>query len=100
MMNNRLVNKSVELVKNFNEANYINFNIKEVRAQVEEWYCNSDIADAEILAAAVIAYGYYTPVDYDKILRQKDYYFPEVPVECDNYHIGEIEAAMRDMQWI
>ena len=90
MMNNNLINESIKLVENYFEANHITVNSNTIRKRVENWYCNSDIADAEILAAVAIESDYES-MSYDEILAKKDYYFPEVPVDVHNIHIGEIE---------
>ena len=90
MMNNNLINESIKLVENYFEANHITVNSNTIRKRVENWYCNSDIANAEILAAVAIESD-YEPMSYDENKDKKDYYFPEVPVDVHNIHIGEIE---------
>lgn len=90
MINNNLINESIKLVENYFKANHITVNSNTIRKRVENWYCNSDIADAEILAAVAIESD-YEPMSYDEILAKRDYYFPEVSIDVHNIHIGEIE---------
>ena len=97
-MNNSLINEAIKLVENYFEANHISMNSNTIRTRVEDWYCNSDIADAEILAVAAIESD-YEPMDYDEILAKRDYYFPENPVDVHNIHIREIEMAQMDALW-
>ena len=94
MMNNALINMSVALATNYLKNNEIEFNEQAIKQRVENWYCHSDIADAEILAACAIASD-YEPWDYEHILETKEYYFPTIPVEFDNISIEEIELAMK-----
>lgn len=98
MMNNNLINESIKLVENYFEGNHITVDSDIIRKRVENWYCNSDIADAEVLAAVAIESD-YEPMNYDEILAKRDYYFPEVPMDVHNIHIGEIEMALNDMRW-
>ena len=86
MMNNNLINESIKLVENYFEANHITVNNNIIRKRVE------------ILAAVAIE-GDYEPMNYDEILAKRDYYFPEVPIDVHNIHIGEIEMALNDMRW-
>ena len=72
MMNNNLINESIKLVENYFEANHITVNSNTIRKRVENWYCNSDIADAEILAAVAIESD-YEPMSYDEILANITY---------------------------
>lgn len=98
MTNTNLINDAIDLVVNYFEANRILVNSSTIRTRVESWYNNSDIADAEILAAMSIE-GSYKPMDYSEILAKRDEYFPEIPVEYSNFSVEEIRMAMEDAQW-
>lgn len=67
MLNARLISKVVNIViKEFEKRNF-NVDILIIYKQVVNWYTNSDITDAFLLAAAVIQLG-----DYNKIFCYSD----------------------------
>lgn len=81
MVNVNLIEEAIKLASEYYEANRLTVDTKSIVRRVLDWYNNSDIADAEILAAAAIESEYECGADYDTILEWKDYYFPEMPVE-------------------
>lgn len=85
MTNMNLIEQAVKLVVDYFEANHISVNSESIRHRVLDWYNHSDIADAEILAAAAIESEYECGADYDTILAWKEFYFPETPIEYQGY---------------
>ena len=91
MININLIEEAVKLASEYYEANRLAVDTKSIKRRVLDWYNYSDIADAEILAAAAIESEYECGADHDTILEWKDFYFPEVPIEHQGYiHVSEL----------
>ncbi len=99
MTNIKLIEAAIKIAEQYFENNNIAMHSSVIRRRVEYWYNHSDIADAEILAAVAINGEYHAGYSYDEILAIREYYFPTIPVEFSNFHIGEIETALRDEFW-
>ena len=81
-------------VCNYYEAEGIMESTGKIAEQVNSWYRNTDITDVEMLAAAVMEYGFYTSLpDYNKLLWNKENYYPTIPIEYQGYVSCE-ELAM------
>ena len=85
MVNCKLINEAVDLAIEHYEVNGRVCDSYNIRRRVQDWYNHSDIADAEILAAAAIESEYECGADYDTILAWKEFYFPETPIEYQGY---------------
>lgn len=120
MMNMRLIDEAVNLVIELFEAEGIMEATDTIRARAIEWYNKTEIVDAEMLAAATITGSYHVGTSWDDLLNWKEFYFSFTPIEetiakiggyhfannfneeilaMENFHIGEIEAAQRDVMW-
>lgn len=100
MTNCSLIEQAVKLASEYYEANGLTVDNKSIRNRVMDWYNHSDIATAEILAAAAIESEYDCGADYDTILEWKDYYFPKAPVEYAGYvGMNELKEAADDANW-
>lgn len=100
MTNLSLIKKATELAVNYFEANHIYESTSAIRKRVTDWYNNSDIADAEMLAAAAIEMDYNTAPSYDTLLYLKEFYFPTEPIEVQCFHIKEITDSLNDLAWM
>lgn len=89
MVNVNLIENAIKLAIEHYEANGLTVDTKSIKRRVLDWYNYSDIADAEILAAAAIESEYECGADYNTILEWKDYYFPEFPIEYQGYISAE-----------
>ena len=85
MINVNLIEEAIKLAIQYYEANRLTVDTKSIKKRVLDWYNHSDIADAEILAAAAIESEYECGADYDTILAWKEFYFPETPIEYQVY---------------
>lgn len=101
MKNIRLIEEAVKLVNELFEYEGIYETTSSIRSRVTEWYNRTDITDAEMLAAVAISGSYeeLTPVTWKELEVIKEFYFPSSPIELNNFHIGEIEEAQKDMLW-
>lgn len=122
MMNERLIAETVKLVNDYFDAEGIMVATATIDAQARDWYNHSEIHEVEMLAAAVMNYGFYKAgTMWNELEQLREFYFPSVSVEetiakicgynedeyehyeemiaMNNYHIGEIEAAQRDAMW-
>lgn len=115
MTNMKLIIESTKLVSNYFEAENIMVSDQTIEAQVIDWYNHSEIVEAEMLAAAVMHYGYYNPeVKWNQLKDLREFYFPSEPIQfascgfdenryeilaLENFSIDEIEAAQRDIMW-
>lgn len=86
MLNCKLINDALKFYKDYCEANGRPVNDTAIYDCIHSWYVNSDIADAEYLAAAALYWGQYDcSVDYDAIVEAAMHYFPEIPIEYQDY---------------
>ena len=100
MLNYSLIERAVVLVNEYHEANHICVNSDVICKQVTDWYNHTDIADEVILASAVIGIGDYKHTTLDELEQLVDSFFPIEPLEFQFYHIGEIEDALEDLNWM
>jgi hypothetical protein len=85
MVNNNLMTQALALAVQYYEANGYSVDSRAILKRIKDWYNHSDIADAEVLAAAAIESEYECGADYDTILEWKEFYFPTTPVEYRGY---------------
>lgn len=93
------VDKAVKLVSEILEANRISCTNDVIENEVQSWYSNSDISNEEMLAAAVLEWGYWRQVSYSDWCDARAKWFCDVPEQYSNFSVGEIEAAQRDLMW-
>lgn len=99
MLNERLIKEATRLVVEYYEANQIMMTTDAVRKYVVMYYSNTEITDAETLAAVTLHMEHPNTLTYNKIQEIKEFYFPTMPIEYGNFHIGEIEEALNDELW-
>ncbi len=108
MTNMILINEAIKLVSDIYEGEGIMENTESIRTKVENWYNNTDITSAEMLASAVMLGDYSKDIKYDDIVRLcENYFYDEEPVRKTGYYafddygisIGEIEDSYRDYFW-
>ena len=91
MVNCKLINEAADLAIAYYEANDLVCDSYNIKRRVRDWYNHTDIADAELLAAAAIESEYNCAIDYDTIIMWWIYYFPKTPVEySENIHVSEL----------
>ena len=100
MLNMRLIEEAVDLVEKIYEAEHLTFNHSSLIESATNWYSNTEIVEAEMLAAAVMT-AKCTPetlaeMTWDELKNWKEFYFPSVPFEYTEIHIHEIQEAMQD----
>lgn len=116
MTNINLIEEAVRLVVDLFEAEGIAETTTSIRERASKWYNNTEITDAEMLAAATITGSYQFGTSWDELVDWKNFYFPSpiakvnrIPhtteeellmMQMENFHIGEIEDAQRDMLWM
>lgn len=94
------VNEAVKLVSDLLEANHISCTTSTIEDEVQSWYDHSDVADPEMLAGAVLEWGYWRMVSYSDWCDAKAKWFCGIPVEYAGYpSINEIEMAQHDIVW-
>lgn len=109
MMNWELIEEAVDLVNKLFETEGIAESTTSIRMRAMEWCSLTDINEAHMLAAATISGRYRFGISWDELIDLREFYFPsdydyppivktyiEIPVECDNFSIEEIEAAQND----
>ena len=96
-MTYQAVENAVKLVSDVLEANHITETDETIRNRVYGWYCNSDCADYETLAACALNGDYYPEATYIDMLKAKEYWFPQML--HDETGIWDIEMAQQDMKW-
>ena len=99
MLNMSLINAAVKVVEDFFNAEGIYEDTETIKARAINWYNHTEIIEVEMLAAATISGEYQIGMTWDDVLKIKEFYFPSIPIELENYHIGEIEAAQHDCLW-
>jgi len=99
MLNMSLINAAVKVVEDFFDAEGIYENTEAIKARAINWYNHIKIVEVEMLAAATISGEYQIGMTLDDVLEIKEFYFPSIPIELENYHISEIEAAQHDCLW-
>lgn len=100
MLNYSLIEKATVLANEYHEANHIYVNSGVIRKQVTDWYNHTDITDEVILASAVIGIGDYKRTSLNELEQLAESFFPTEPLELQCYHIGEIEDALEDLNWM
>lgn len=99
MMNMTLINQVANWVAKAYEAELITETTESIMKRTINWYNHTDITEFEVLAAAVWLGDYSIAIEYDTILATREMLFPQIPIEFTNFHIGEIEEALRDEFW-
>lgn len=96
MLNCKLINDALKLYTNYCELKGGPVNYVAAYDCIHSWYVNSDIADAEYLAAAALYWGHYDcTADYDTIVEAAMHYFPTEPVEYQGYvSVEELREAL------
>ena len=80
------------------DANYMSYDIKQVRNRIYSWYSHSDVTDPEMLAACALnGEDWFLGATYEDMLDAKNYWFPADPK--NEISIWEIESAQRDTAW-
>lgn len=128
MTNMTLINEAVKLVIDLFEAEGITELTSSIEKRAIDWYEKTGVSDAEMLAAATITGSYQVGTSWNDMLKWKEFYFPSTSIEetiartggyyfdeedfhwlnetmedemlaMENFHIGEIEASMKDEVW-
>lgn len=100
MLNYILIERVTALTNEYHEANHIYVNSGIIRKQVIDWYNHTDITDEVILASAVIGVGNYKRITLNELEQLAESLFPTEPLKFQYYHIGEIEDALEDLNWM
>lgn len=102
MTNIRLINEAVKLVINYFAANFITIDTASIENRARTWYNNTEIVDAEMLAAASIHSEYLPCYSWNELLELKEFYFPTNPEEFlqKNFSIQEIEESLHDVDYL
>lgn len=100
MLNMRLIEDTIKLVVDYLEAEHLTVDSDSIRTSAINWYSNTEITDAEMLASAVLTSS-CTPIviatiTWEDLLNWKEFYFPSIPLEYTEIHIHEIQGAMQD----
>ena len=80
MTNYSVIDKAVSIVLGYQEVVFgmgYSMLTNTVTKYVEDWYNNTDFTDAQLLAACVLKYNWFTPITYTAALKIKDEYFGE-----------------------
>lgn len=100
MLNERLIAEATNLVVNYFERIYIvNFSFY-VRNRAIYYYNNTEVVDAETLAALVLEEPTIENLTWKRIQEIKEFYFPTIPVEYCNIHTHELSLAQMDQYWM
>jgi hypothetical protein len=96
MLNCKLIQDALKLYTDYCEINGRPVTDTVAYDCIHSWYVNSDIADAEYLAAAALHWGRYDcSADYDAIVEAAMHYFPTEPVEYQGYiSVEELREAL------
>ncbi len=100
MMNTRLIEDAVKLVVELFEYEGISESTATITERATDWYNHTDITNDEMLAAVTIYGKYNSSLSWPELEKIKEFYFPSCPIEADHFHIGEIEMAQADMEWM
>ena len=103
MLNMRLIEEAVELVEKIYEAEHLTFNHKTLTESAINWYSNTEIVEAEMLAAIVMT-APCTPenlaeVTWNELEKWQEFYFPRVPFEYYEIGVAELKEAKYDEFW-
>ena len=103
MLNMRLIEEEVELVEKIYEAEHLTFNHKTLTESAVNWYSNTEIVEAEMLAAIVMT-AKCTPevlaeITWDELEKWREFYFPQVPFEYYEIGMAELKEARYDEFW-
>lgn len=99
MVNMNLIKEAVDIAAKLFEQENIAMNNDAIENRIVGWYNHTDITDAYELAVAAWLGDYNGKMNYEDVLEVKELMFPTEPLEIHNYHIGEIEEAMKDAEW-
>lgn len=80
----------IELCIDYFEYEGIAIHSSIIDKQITSWYENTDISDEEMLAAAVICFGSYSPqITYKEIEQARDFCFPHQSFEISVEELKE-----------
>lgn len=96
MMNERLIAEATKLAVEYFHANHITVTTEPVRQRAIMYYNNTEVVDAETLAALVLEGCPLIGLTWARIQEIKEDYFPTIPVEYCNIHCGELSLAQMD----
>lgn len=98
MRNERLINKARSICFDYMENNNIDAMEwhQTINNRLCEWYDNTEITDAETLAAVALHCDFELSHDWKWVQAIKEEYFPTIPIEVGEIHISEIEEALFD----
>ena len=99
MTNLKLINDAMKLVIQIEEAENIYETNDSIYHRCLDWYNHLEITDVEMLAAATLNGPYDPSLKQNDLIAAREYYFPTEPIEFRNFHIHEIEEALRDEMW-
>ena len=99
MMNTRLIEDAINLVTEYNEVEGIYETYEDIKARAINWYNHTEITEAEMLAAVMLTGDFNPGMTWREIEEARAFFFPCEPLEFHNFHIGEVEAALRDERW-
>lgn len=88
--------EAIEIVSMIYEANNQAVDNNSIAKAVEDWYTHSDVADPEMLAAAVLEYGGWRLISFLDWEAAHNKWFPQFD---DTYAIWEFEASYHDEMW-
>lgn len=73
-----IVKCALSIARDYYKNNYnVNINDKSFEQKLYNWYCNTDIADATVLAAMAIHGDYHCGYTHDLILQITEDIFPD-----------------------
>lgn len=100
MLNEKLIAEATKLAVEYFHANYIAVTTEPVRQRAVMYYNNTEVVDAETLAALVLEAPPVVGLTWMRIQEIKEYYFPTIPVEYCNIHCEELSLAQMDQYWM
>ena len=102
MTNDKLIKRTIRLVIEIEEAEGFAEQTSSIEARALDWYNNTEITSAEMLAAATLNGSYDPSISWDTLVEWTKYYFydPEdIRWNLPHFSVGEIEESYRDDFW-
>ena len=100
MLNMKLIEEAVKLVVDYYETERAVADTRGIRDSAIEWYSNTEIVDAEMLAAAVMTSPcrphILAEITWDTLREWKEFFYPSIPFEYTEIHVHEIQEAIED----
>lgn len=98
MRNERLIDEARKLCFEYMENNNIDAMqwSQTINKRLVDWYDNTEITDAEKLAAVALHCDFEPGHNWKWVQVIKEEYFPTMPIEVGEIHISEIEEALFD----